>query len=233
MIWRGRERERGGVCVYVGLHAHTHLFLLDTHCRARSVDVDTIIESIFSTTGDARLPQPVPLSQMIDLLVDFWEVGGVDGREMERRVFSAWHVWLTQPHNTHRRTGFMTERQSSRANKKVKGGQGVKAGTNREQIWGRDGAGTTTDIVKRKCTYRAIKSRASMHFCLVDSFCCFALGSDIHTNIHPPTHARAHAYEPLTHPLIHGQYFLPPSFVPSLVSLFFHVTFGWLCRPSF
>jgi len=38
------------------------------------VDVDTIIESIFSTTGDARLPQPVPLSQMIDLLVDFWEV---------------------------------------------------------------------------------------------------------------------------------------------------------------
>lgn len=38
------------------------------------MDVDTIIESIFSTTGDARLPQPVPLSQMIDLLVDFWEV---------------------------------------------------------------------------------------------------------------------------------------------------------------
>jgi hypothetical protein len=43
----------------------------NTH-RARSVDVDTIIESIFSANGDARLPQPVPLSQMIDLLVDFW-----------------------------------------------------------------------------------------------------------------------------------------------------------------
>lgn len=45
--------------------------------RARSVDVDTIIESIFSTNGDARLPQPVPLSQMIDLLVDFWEADGL------------------------------------------------------------------------------------------------------------------------------------------------------------
>ncbi|GAB5031562.1 Hypothetical protein NocV09_00601150 [Nannochloropsis oceanica] len=45
--------------------------------RSRSVDVDTIIESIFSTTGDARLPQPVPLSQMIDLLVDFWEADGL------------------------------------------------------------------------------------------------------------------------------------------------------------
>ncbi|TFJ88545.1 hypothetical protein NSK_000119 [Nannochloropsis salina CCMP1776] len=45
--------------------------------RARSVDVDHVIESIFSTTGDARLPQPVPLSQMIDLLVDFWEADGL------------------------------------------------------------------------------------------------------------------------------------------------------------
>lgn len=48
-----------------------------TRHRARSVDVDTIIESIFSTNGDARLPQPVPLSQMIDLLVDFWEADGL------------------------------------------------------------------------------------------------------------------------------------------------------------
>jgi hypothetical protein len=53
---------------------HQPFFLVLGHPRARSVDVDTIIESIFSTTGDARLPQPVPLSQMIDLLVDFWEV---------------------------------------------------------------------------------------------------------------------------------------------------------------
>lgn len=41
------------------------------------MDVDAIIESIFSSNGDARLPQPVPLSKMIDLLVDFWEADGL------------------------------------------------------------------------------------------------------------------------------------------------------------
>lgn len=60
--------------------SHQIFFLLSCYSRARSVDVDTIIESIFSTTGDARLPQPVPLSQMIDLLVDFWEVRSNEGR---------------------------------------------------------------------------------------------------------------------------------------------------------
>ena len=44
--------------------------------RARYIDVDEVIESIFSSpTGE--LPYPVTLPQMIDLLVDLWEADGL------------------------------------------------------------------------------------------------------------------------------------------------------------
>lgn len=68
---RGDASGLGATTVHERL---SHFMFVAFNNRARSVDVDHVIESIFSTTGDARLPQPVPLSQMIDLLVDFWEV---------------------------------------------------------------------------------------------------------------------------------------------------------------
>ena len=44
--------------------------------RARYIDVDEVIESIFSSpTGE--LPYSVTLPQMIDLLVDLWEADGL------------------------------------------------------------------------------------------------------------------------------------------------------------
>ena len=47
-----------------------------TNRRARYIDVDEVIESIFSSpTGE--LPYPVTLPQMIDLLVDLWEADGL------------------------------------------------------------------------------------------------------------------------------------------------------------
>ena len=45
--------------------------------HSQSVDVDVIIEHIFTNPGKTALPSPVPLPQMIDILVDFWESDGL------------------------------------------------------------------------------------------------------------------------------------------------------------
>ena len=45
--------------------------------RAKSIDVEEVIERIFSQTGKGILPEPIPLGQMIDILVDFWESEGL------------------------------------------------------------------------------------------------------------------------------------------------------------
>ena len=44
---------------------------------ARAVDVDVIVEHIFTQHGRKNLPAPVPLPQMVDLLIDFWEADGL------------------------------------------------------------------------------------------------------------------------------------------------------------
>lgn len=123
--------------------SHPSSYLSSYFClSARSVDVDTIIESIFSTTGDARLPQPVPLSQMIDLLVDFWEVRdkeedkGVGERGEERKgrhqSFKFYYECTGSslrsilPLNfSHRRTGFTTKEEKRR---RKRGGRHAGAG---------------------------------------------------------------------------------------------------------
>ncbi|CAM9110438.1 unnamed protein product, partial [Phaeothamnion confervicola] len=45
--------------------------------RAKSMDVDQVIDTIFSGTSDGTLPSPVTLPQMVDLLVDLWEAEGL------------------------------------------------------------------------------------------------------------------------------------------------------------
>lgn len=46
-------------------------------CRAVSVNVDDVIESVYSQTSNGTLPQPIPLGQMISMLMDFWEGDGL------------------------------------------------------------------------------------------------------------------------------------------------------------
>jgi Protein of unknown function (DUF4050) len=45
--------------------------------RAKTIDVEDVIERIFSQSGKGQLPEPIPLGQMIDILVDFWESEGL------------------------------------------------------------------------------------------------------------------------------------------------------------
>lgn len=45
--------------------------------RSKSLDVDAVIEHVFSQPLSGQLPQPVPLGQMIDILIDFWEADGL------------------------------------------------------------------------------------------------------------------------------------------------------------
>jgi len=45
--------------------------------KAKNVDVDDVIERIYSSSGNATLREPLPLCQMIDLLIDFWEADGL------------------------------------------------------------------------------------------------------------------------------------------------------------
>lgn len=44
---------------------------------AKNIDVDDVIERIYSQSGNGSLREPIPLGQMIDLLVDFWEADGL------------------------------------------------------------------------------------------------------------------------------------------------------------
>ena len=41
-----------------------------------AVDVDIIVEHLFSQQRKT-LPSPVPLPQMVDILIDFWEADGL------------------------------------------------------------------------------------------------------------------------------------------------------------
>lgn len=45
--------------------------------KAKNIDVDDVIERIYSQTGNGTLREPLPLGQMIDLLIDFWEADGL------------------------------------------------------------------------------------------------------------------------------------------------------------
>ncbi len=45
--------------------------------HAKNVDVEKVIECIFATKGNGELDEPVPLGQMIDILLDFWEADGL------------------------------------------------------------------------------------------------------------------------------------------------------------
>jgi hypothetical protein len=45
--------------------------------RARIVDVEDVVDKIFSQTGSGQLSHPLPLGQMIDILVEFWEADGL------------------------------------------------------------------------------------------------------------------------------------------------------------
>ena len=44
---------------------------------AKTIDPEDIIERIFSHAGNGVLPEPIPLPQMIDILIDFWEADGL------------------------------------------------------------------------------------------------------------------------------------------------------------
>ena len=41
--------------------------------KSKTVDVEDIIERIYSPSGNGKLADPLPLGQIIDILIDFWE----------------------------------------------------------------------------------------------------------------------------------------------------------------
>jgi hypothetical protein len=48
--------------------------------KAKDIDVDQVIDRIFAqTSGGVQkdLPTPLPLGQMVDILIDFWEADGM------------------------------------------------------------------------------------------------------------------------------------------------------------
>ena len=44
---------------------------------AKNIDVELVIERIFAAKGGGELETSVPLGQMIDILIDFWEADGL------------------------------------------------------------------------------------------------------------------------------------------------------------
>lgn len=44
--------------------------------RGKAVDVEEVVESVFAQDSDGTLPQAMPLGQMVDVLMDFWEADG-------------------------------------------------------------------------------------------------------------------------------------------------------------
>jgi hypothetical protein len=49
----------------------------DAAVTAKALDIEDIIERIFSPGGTGELAEPVPLGQMIDILIDVWESDGL------------------------------------------------------------------------------------------------------------------------------------------------------------
>ena len=45
--------------------------------KSKTVDVEDIIERIYSPSGNGKLADPLPLGQIIDILIDFWEADGL------------------------------------------------------------------------------------------------------------------------------------------------------------
>mmetsp|Transcript_28142 Transcript_28142/g.36876 ORF Transcript_28142/g.36876 Transcript_28142/m.36876 type:complete len:128 (+) Transcript_28142:129-512(+) len=45
--------------------------------RCRDMDIDLVIDRIFSSSQQGKLPHALPLPQMIDILVDLWEAEGL------------------------------------------------------------------------------------------------------------------------------------------------------------
>mmetsp|Transcript_24060 Transcript_24060/g.23126 ORF Transcript_24060/g.23126 Transcript_24060/m.23126 type:complete len:95 (-) Transcript_24060:455-739(-) len=45
--------------------------------RSKSVDPEDVIERIFSPSGNGVLSESIPLPQMVDILIDFWEADGL------------------------------------------------------------------------------------------------------------------------------------------------------------
>ena len=48
-----------------------------TEVKSKTVDVEDIIERIYSPSGNGKLAEPLPLGQIIDILIDFWEADGL------------------------------------------------------------------------------------------------------------------------------------------------------------
>ena len=48
-----------------------------TEVKSKTVDVEDIIERIYSPSGNGKLADPLPLGQIIDILIDFWEADGL------------------------------------------------------------------------------------------------------------------------------------------------------------
>lgn len=58
--------------------SHLSALLLKTgEIRVKSIDPEDVIERIFSPTGSGILPESIPLPQMVDILIDFWEADGL------------------------------------------------------------------------------------------------------------------------------------------------------------
>lgn len=45
--------------------------------KTKDVNVEMVIERIFAPKATGQLDAPVPLGQMIDILIDFWEADGL------------------------------------------------------------------------------------------------------------------------------------------------------------
>jgi hypothetical protein len=43
----------------------------------KSIDPEDVIERIFSASGNGVLSESIPLPQMVDILIDFWEADGL------------------------------------------------------------------------------------------------------------------------------------------------------------
>lgn len=56
---------------------HDIYIILIGEIRVKSIDPEDVIERIFSPTGSGVLPESIPLPQMVDILIDFWEADGL------------------------------------------------------------------------------------------------------------------------------------------------------------
>ena len=74
---KGTPKQRSEIVSNLYFNFDLSFILILFYQNEKDLNVEDILQRIFSPESDGRLTHPLPLPQLIDILVDFWEADGL------------------------------------------------------------------------------------------------------------------------------------------------------------